>query len=259
MARRRYPYESKAAPNNQPPDVAWVTVRTGPWSGDNQLGTEAGYGPDKRQTQTILKMDEWGPPEIWTVSLFVRQDFTLFDGFGIKARINYGAGGSTQVIELDWVNGAQISLPMNAINVEAFFEDVEVTTEGPGLRLGVQIARGTRGGNNPPVFTIAESLALPTAPDPASFQEFMLPAFARYVYAFCCDNTPAEIAEFYSADLMLSIESGNGAGSIVSSAITGLQLAQGIKLPLTRRARKVLIQNGTGTALIVTILAELDG
>lgn len=168
------------APAQGMPQIVSTIPREGIWSGYNQLGFEAKYGPDRRQTQTILKLDEWGPPEVWTVSLFLLQKLESFNGFGVTTRINFGAGGSTQVVEIDWLNGAQISLPMNAINVQALFSDIDVTTEGAGLSLGVQLARGTRGGLRGPVRTIAEDITVGALAQSAVFE---IPAFARAVYA----------------------------------------------------------------------------
>lgn len=240
------------------PQVVATIPREGLWSGYNQLGYLAKYGPDQRQTQTILKLDEWGPPEVWTVSLYVKGDFTLFDGFNIRARINFGAGGSTQVYECDWLNGTQISLPMNAINVEAIFDDVDVQTEGKGLSVGVQLARGARGGTTPPVLTLAEQVTIVGGGSSAIIR---LPNFAKNVYAIPAEGfDTTSIAAFYSGVTALQLYSGNNPGFSVAS-ITGTQMAQGMKLPVAGSARFVVFYNGNGALvpLDVSIVTELDG
>lgn len=236
------------------PVFAPLVARSGPWSGDNQLGYQAPYGPNKRATQTILKLDEWGPPEVWTVSLYLISP-PGFNGFGIKARINFGAGGSTQVYEMDWANGAQVSLPMNACNVEAIFENVDVTTEGNGIQLGVQLARGTRGGNNPPIYTISDNFTLAAGGN----ELFALPNYARSIYAVPAEITAADIALFYTGDLRVTLQSGIGIGAFPTGGISGLQLAQGVRLPVTRQSRIIGVINGTASQLTFALLAELDG
>jgi hypothetical protein len=247
---RKYP------PIAQPPGMgvpifAAITPRSGGWSGDNQLGYESKYGPDRRQTQTVLKLDEWGPPDVWTVSLFQRQKFTVNDGLGIKARINFGAGGSTQVYEMDWLNGAQVSLPMNAINVEAIFRDVDVTTEGQGLSVGVQLARGRRGGNAPPRFTIAERLAVPAGTTSAVF---LLPAFASAVYVQ--PITLADAPDVFSTSCALRLVRGTVGNA--NAIMLGDQLKTQ-KLEVTGQATGVQFIDGTATGVIVNIIADLYG
>ena len=239
------------------PQVIPTIPREGLWSGYNQLGFQAKYGPDQRTaTQTILKLDEWGSPEVWTVSLYTTQKLTAFDGYNIKARINFGAGGSTQVYECDWLNGAQISLPMNAVNVQAIFDDVSVGTEGQGLSLGVQLARGARGGTQAPIFTLTERQAIVGG---ASSGPILLPEFARNVYAIPAEGfDTAAIAAFYSANNVLQTFSGNAPGFSTGSLL-GTQLQVGMRLPVVGSARFVNFFNGTVTPLEVTIIAELDG
>lgn len=247
----KYP-KTLPAPLMGVPQVAAITPRNGGWSGDNQLGYEAKYGPDRRQTQTILKLDEWGPPEVWTVSLFLRGDFLNFDGFGVRARINFGAGGSTQVYECDWINGSQVSLPMNAINVEAIFQDVNVATEGRGLSLGVQLSRGTRGGTETPRYTLAERLSVPAGTVSSAIE---LPDFASEVYVTPVGN--ANVPRVYAADQFLELV--RGSTSLTSASIDGTRLGLGIKLPVAGQARAVRYRNDSATEVTVNIIADLFG
>ena len=122
-------------------------MRTGPWSGYNQLGIEAAFAADSNNSQTILKLDEWGMPADWTIALGM--DFGDVDsgGFDVTAQISFGSGGAMQVVEIDWLNGASITVPMNAVNVVALYnlQDLEAAPNVPAdLRLRVTLARGSK-------------------------------------------------------------------------------------------------------------------
>lgn len=135
------------------PIVQIAHPRKGIWSGNNQLGVELPFSPDSNRMQTIFKMDEWGFPEVWTVSLAFAFPgpagaFELPAGqfFDATAQVLYGAGGITQEFECDWVDGTIFSLPMNAINVRARWNDFAAflgVAVPEGVRLSVQIARGS--------------------------------------------------------------------------------------------------------------------
>lgn len=237
------------------PLVGMVVPRNGGWSGDNQLGRQQPYGPDNRGRQTILKMDEWGPPEIWTVSLYLTQAIEDFNGFGVTAEIGFGVGGSTQVVKVDWVNGCQISLPMNAINVMAIFEDVDITTEGQGLQLGVQLCRGARGGQDLPRLTMAEFVEATSVN-----VQYRIPNFAKNIVIV--PDEAVGFASFYSADLRVQLFSGNNAGGLhTTAAADGTRTVAGqIRLPVTGQARFVDIEYvGVGALPRYTMYAEIDG
>src|SRR6266700_163117 len=101
------------------PAVATVIPSNGSWTGNNQLGALVDFAPDSNARQTILKLDEWGPPEEWTISLFLRDQQQEFSALGIQAEINFGVGGGTQTVFVDWANGVEITKTMNAVNVIA--------------------------------------------------------------------------------------------------------------------------------------------
>lgn len=158
------------------------------WSGDNALGNVVDYAPDAQNRQSILKLDEWGPPEMWTISLGIDRptpDYTYDGGwFEVKALISVGSGGSTQLIEVDWINGVQLSVPMNAVNVTAVYEfprgipDLNMLA---GLRLSVQIGRGTSASKYAPTRTIY-------MPDMQTF--FASPAHAAYTQGYYAVRLP---------------------------------------------------------------------
>src|SRR5690348_14003177 len=91
MARRKLENTPVMAPHQLTP-VAPVIPSNGSWTGNNQLGIELPFAPDSNNRQTILKLDEWGPPDVWTISLFTRDDLQVFQALGIKATIEFGAG-----------------------------------------------------------------------------------------------------------------------------------------------------------------------
>jgi len=234
------------------PLVAPVIPRNGGWSGDNQLGALAKYSPDNRGRQTILKLDEWGPPEVWTVSLYVNQQLRSFSGFSISAEINFGAGGGTQVLEIDWVNGAQISVPMNAVNVIARFENVDAADEGAGLQLGVQLARGSRGGIHSPVRTIAENITVASLAQSPTFE---IPKFARTLYAVSTGGTANNIDD---PDIVLLSLAGNFS-TFVTGSVNGSKMSNGVGLPVVGSARRVRLSNGSAGDIQVTLYAEIEG
>lgn len=160
------------------PQVAAVTPRTGGWSGDNQLGYELPFAPDANNRQTVLKLDEWGPPEIWTVSLGIRYKGLTSDTqtFDVAAQINFGAGGATQVVEMDWLNGARIALPMNAVNVVAKYDIKPGFTPPADLYLSVMLSRGTYAGQ-----VAQRSFWFDIEPGPSRTTPIKIPNFAKRV------------------------------------------------------------------------------
>lgn len=258
---KRYPTVADDRMQRVVPRTAQVIPRTGPWSGDNQLGYLAKYGPDDRGQQTILKLDEWGPPEIWTVSLFLKGEFQSYNGFRVEAEIGFGAGGSTQVINMDWVDGAQISLPLNAVNVIAKFKNVDVTTEGRGIQLGAQLSRGSRGGTTPPTLMIAENVNLAGAEIASAV--FAIPNFTKNLVLVPTSFAAAEIAAFYSSTTQLVSLSGNDIGTITTGIAFGNHSdGSVIRLPVVGSARLCRVFNrigGAGADINFSLYAELDG
>lgn len=148
---QRIPSVAPPGPDGMVP-VAALTPRTGWWSDYPQFGEEQPFEPDAQNRKQILKADELGPPEVYTLTLGISYTEENWPGpgraFEVEAEINFGAGGATQVVKIDWVQGAQISLPMNAVNVVANFKqaaDIEglVAPKPPhDLRLSVMLGRG---------------------------------------------------------------------------------------------------------------------
>ncbi len=154
-----------------------VPLRDHPmWQGNSELGQEVPFAPDDNNRQTVLKMETWGPPEIWTVSLglAVPEEDLTNNGWDTTALIQFGGGGNVQQVEIDWLNGASISLPANAITVNARY-DFTISEGGDGppnsLRLQAMVARNNL------------SAALPTRTIRARENEtaFRIPPYAKNV------------------------------------------------------------------------------
>jgi hypothetical protein len=141
----------------EPPEPSGsVYVQPAPhgfWSGNNNFGFETLFRPEAGNRQQIVKLPEWGEPAVWTVSLGIDYTETGWAGgvgnvrgFEVVGEINYGIGGATQTVLLDWIQGTTFSVPMNAISVNAFYS-VLTSESGPtvqpsDLKLRVLLARG---------------------------------------------------------------------------------------------------------------------
>ena len=126
-----------------------VPMKNGPWSGTNQLGIERDFTPASNNEQTILKLDEWGFPQTWRVTLgleFDRQAQVGVSNFSIRAHILAGSGGAVQEFDVDWLNGASFPLSFNALNVIARYS--QITAIPSDLRLRVSLGRQGSGSLN---------------------------------------------------------------------------------------------------------------
>lgn len=253
-------YPSVADDRRQPivPRVASVVPRNGGWSGDNQLGSVVSFQRNARATQTILKMDEWGPPEMWTVSLCIneRPASGLFV-FDVEAEINFGVGGATQTLKCDWNVGTQISVVMNAVNVVARYRSVSIGIAEDALKLSVQIARGGRATSGiPPVYTVIKGenlLATETVREP-------LPDFTKSVRLMASSLsapggvTATQIANVFADDVIVSVLD---ATDSVMNAYRGSDFLRMPSLPVSGGARFVHVSNESGNTININVLAEL--
>lgn len=236
------------------PATAPVIPSNGSWSGNNQLGNEVPFAPDSNNRQTVLKLDEWGPPEIWTVSLYMVNGLADFGSFNVQAHIEFGSGGTTQIETVDWVNGMQISLPMNAVNVIAEYKQVDVTDAGRGIRLGVQLSRGRRGGSQPPVLTLSDELFVGSMTTSAPIE---IPKFATRIKFM--PTLPGDTTAF-SANTTYFIVSGNNGASFNVQAITGDKLLANDGLEVFGASRFIRINNNDAALNVrVVVYAELEG
>lgn len=198
--------------------------QTGPWSKSNQLGSAKTLAdltvtnPSSKSltfSGTILKLPEWGFPEVWTISLglLVPPDFT---GFVVgTATIVFGVGGSQQTIVCDWIQGTQLSLVMNAVEVNLSVtvqSTIGTETLQNQVQFSVQVSRGTRGEGPPPVRFISTG-SIATLSDTGFIA---LPAFTKRVLVVPANVTSnAAIGNFYTDDARLVLFP-NSAGGLIT-------------------------------------------
>ena len=234
--------------------VAVVTPSNGWWTGSQNVGSEMPFSPDSQNRQTILSLPEIGAPEEWTVSLYSKYPTPAganLANFRVTAVINFGAGGSTQIVEMDWLNGAQITLPCNALNVIAKYSNSQGTAD---LRLGVQVARGRRGGNQPPRLTISDLTVI----DPSTSSDFVIPAYASRMHIIP-GNVPSA-AVLYNATTHIFTLSSPAGGTFNVSTVLGDNLLATDGVAVNGAARVLRVSNTDAVnTLSVTVFADLFG
>ena len=153
----------------------------------------------------------------------------------VRARIQFGAGGASQIVECDWANGLQLSVGATAIQVEAV--GVPIIGDEPydplPTRVGVTLTQYPRGGTLPPKHTTPALLA------PAGLVDIVAPAFASQVRVLAANATGGS---GYGGDLLLRQYAG-----------TVLLYERAITNPdpvaiLSTRPCVVRVSNGSGVA-----------
>lgn len=216
--------EIQRQPSNIQP-VSVIPAKSGPWSANNQLGNELEFAPSSNNEQTILKLDEWGFPEVWSVMLGMKYSDTKWPagalGFACTAKVNAGAGGITQEAEVDWVQGTVFSLPMNAVNVIAKYQQSNnIPTD---LRLSASICKGKVAGR-PPTRTFV--LPVVTNPGGGGFSDpIRIPNFARSVMLVDTLNNAGGVS-VYNATTHLILQRNNNVGATSCAFVNGNDLLQ---------------------------------
>lgn len=246
FARRAAEIERASHASQTASQVSAVEPSLGVWTGNNNFGRQTGFAPDSNNRQSILKMPEWGFPREWTISLELDNTVVEYDGFNITAVIEFGCGGSLQTVRCDWINGTQLTVVANAINVIAEYTNVDLVTEGPGIKLGVQVGRYPRPGAIPPRITILEAQVIPFA------QLIEIPKFVGRVGVLPTVATTT----FFVNTILFSTVSGNGASNFNVLRKDGTQLAIDPTLPVTGSAKFVSIIVGAYVSP-VTIWGDL--
>lgn len=228
-----------------------IAPRKGPWSANPQLGQMQEFAPDSNNRQSILKLDEWGMPQVWTVLLGIDFDSSVLgpgDEFGVEAIVEVGSGGSTQSIRMDWRQGVTFCAPMNALNVIAQYSSNVPASVTDSVRLRVQLGEGCSFGVPPTLtrFVNAQPLLLGIAQ--------RIPVFASSV-----DIAPLTTNAF-DANVIYRILEGVGGDTV--SLYRGTQLLElGGRLPIPGRGRAIQIDNAAlafNQQVVVTTIFNLD-
>lgn len=239
----------------QPPGVGATYVlplrNHGMWSGNNELGLESPFAADANNRQTALKLEEWGPPEVWSVQLGLRFDESQLagtNGFSIVAHVQAGVGGAVQTFDVDWANGSTFSAVMNALTITAEYDDA---TDIPSdLMLVATTARG-KVSESPP--TLTKFMTVAAGP---SSEVISIPKFARSV--FLCDSGNAG-ASVYDATSTVFLRPASGGGAGLK--IDGDELRQiGGEVPIPNGSRFLQLVNGAAgpaPAMIAVVIFKL--
>jgi len=237
------------------PMVQLAYPRKGIWSGANQLGVELPFNPPSSagpegDMVTIFKMDEWGFPEDWTISLGLRIENplpvgTIFDAIG---NLSFGAGGITQTFEVDWVQGTILTLPMNAINVKARFNDLGAFfgfAVPEGVHLSVIAARGATRHCRA---TRTIFLNIPAGVAPMFSPVFEVPKFAKSVNIL--PASAADAAIIFSAAFRFHFRANSDPASTDVAVIPGTFLPPTIagKVQIPAFAHYFTVENTGGAA-----------
>lgn len=258
----------KTPPNAQPVNV--YTPPYGPWSGNNQLGFEVPFESNANNRQTVLKMDENGPPQVWTVALGIEGITAVQGGVSVTAEIDFGAGGTTQRVDVDWLEGTVVSFPANAINVQAFWEDIdEFETDSALLRVTVgkylcgkfnaqktintQIVGGPAGAPTQitnGIFTAAASTTFAQV-------GIVIPKFTSRIRVVPITQTAAELDAFYSSDFRV-MTTGQANGLAPRNLVRGSELASSASpLLMTAQSRFIRVDNDTTEEIDFMLIADL--
>lgn len=205
----RRAHEMQRTPG-QDKTMSLVPNRTGPWTGNNNLGIERAFSPDANNRQTILKLPEWGFPQIWTLCLGLTYDVNAFNPsgsqFSVTAELEFGSGGCIQFAEVDWLQGMTLPLPMNALNVIASYNTELNEGNDPialpsDLRLRATLVHGMLGVSNPTRSYLAASAGTSVFPVPPFAKAVrIVPRSLSATLAIDFYTNPAGLVTFMSGD-----------------------------------------------------------
>jgi hypothetical protein len=132
------------------PRIQVEPAKTGFWAGNNSFGNKTLFNPSLMSRQIVGKLPEWAWPQIWTVQLGVQNyPDPGFNG-NLFAEIEFGSGGTTDTVEIDWAQGTSISLPMNAANVYVHWDTgPNLTPPNVDLNVDCTFVLGTKRGLPP--------------------------------------------------------------------------------------------------------------
>lgn len=245
----------------QPPGVTMqyeLPLRNHPmWSGNNELGRECEFAADANNRQMVLKMDEWGPPQQWSVHLGITftptntgpsPPFNQF--FGVTALASFGSGGAVQEVELDWLNGNSFSASFNAISITAIFQNSQNVPSDLRLRATIGIGTVSRA----PTRTIVINELL----GPGDEGVAIIPKFASRYWVVAGSTAPTGDNPLYTNNVKVSqLTQEASAGRLVTHYGQELLAFPG-PIPIVPGAQVVSVQNnGAADIPNPTVVFEL--
>lgn len=219
-----------------------VRLKQGPWTGNPQLGIQQDFAPNSNNEQTILKMDEWGMPQRWQVTLGMTFEDELGAGvFDVTALINFGAGGVTQTLEVDWENGVSFPLTFNSVNIIARYGNATVFPNDLKLRahLGLYSGGPNTGARQHTAFSVGNG---------GGQQIIRIPFFARrFRVVSTTAAAPTDVfdaAVAYRTFFDLS-------GTVLGQSLNGTQMAGLLEagIPIVSGSRYLEIRNSSASAI----------
>lgn len=219
------------------------------WSGNNEFGYDLAYAPNVDNRQMVLKLGEWGPPEVWSVMLSLGIPETADANFAVIAEVQSGSGGTVDEYEIDWNEGATFTTVCNSLVINARF-DAGSGDIPDGLKLKAIVGRGHLDGTNPTRTIVTAALTADVVVIP-------IPKYATKVTLLQGSGGGASGA--YNTNMLYTFARGNGVtGSIAS--LTGLnffQIGSGAKIDIPGSANTIQVTNTTGAPVFFTLVFEL--
>lgn len=250
----------RSVPSSAVPLVQVMDAEHGPWTNNPNFGANIPFAADANNRQKILKLDEWGPPSEWTLSLgmyYNESSAPANINFRIIADVSIGVGGATQDISLDLVRGVKLSATMNAVQVvyrySVDFSNPFPLNVPPDLRLTALLSKGCRAGDYPP------TLGFPIIVDPAdpnlhTSPVVPVPNFARAVsFLPIIDSEPSTV---FSSDTKMFVYINSG-GQTAQTIFGNRMLSFPGGYPLCAESRYWQISKTVGGAAEFWVQFEL--
>lgn len=139
---------------------------------DESLGRSVDLGPEDREFRTVLQLELKEPSAGEMVTVHLRSERASFEGprdLGVPngvAQIEFGHGGDRSgLLEVDWDQGSQITLPAGSLRVSASYPPDAIALDR--IRCSAFVVRGTRASGRGPRRTLtSQSAASATLPIP---------------------------------------------------------------------------------------------
>lgn len=140
---------------------------------EENLGNSVVLGPEDRAFKTVLKLEQRLSRAGELVTIHLRSERASYEGpreLGVPngvGRLEFGHGGDRSgVLEFDWDQGTQITVPAGSLSLTAAYAADAVAIDR--VRCGAFVVRGTRAASSagPRRTIVSESVAAATLPIP---------------------------------------------------------------------------------------------